>query len=270
MFPSQSRNHAPYSPAALARILALDRGDAVLGAERAFVIVLERHPAPPQCGDGGAKIGDLEAHLGERAVRRAGRGEQGEFAAADDIAQTARPLLRRLQAQLLRIPGPRPLQILRRQPRRHFRRLQHSRLLRPPCLTPAHARRPDPGSSSRSRCDDNEKSAPALHRLLFRSRGDAGTQSPRGRAANPFQCGLPALPAVPAGSLRPEQPRTLRVSAPPREPLPFQCWNSSASLGAGRGVAAGPGSFASSISCESLQKRPRTHFRTGCGFGPSG
>jgi hypothetical protein len=56
---------------------------------------------------------DLPAHLRVISGRGAGRFQQSELAAATDVAQTAVPLLRRFEPELLGIERTRPREVLR-------------------------------------------------------------------------------------------------------------------------------------------------------------
>ena len=86
---------------ALARVVALDVGDAVDRLQAREVVLLEHHAAAPQLGDGGLDVVDLPAHLRVLARRGAGRLEQRELAAAAAVEQAAGPLLDRLEPELL-------------------------------------------------------------------------------------------------------------------------------------------------------------------------
>jgi hypothetical protein len=61
----------------------------------------------------------LQGHLRVVARRSAGRLEQDELAAGAPVAQAARPLLDRLQAELFGVEAPCPLEVLGGKPRRH-------------------------------------------------------------------------------------------------------------------------------------------------------
>src|SRR4029450_5302029 len=100
--------------AALARIVALHPGDPVLGPEPRKVVLLEDDPAIQQLLDDRVEVLDLEAHLRVLPRRLAARLEQRELAGATAVEQPTRSLLDRLEAELLRVERPRPIEVLGR------------------------------------------------------------------------------------------------------------------------------------------------------------
>jgi hypothetical protein len=89
------------------------------------VDLLEHHPAAAQLVDHGLDVLDLPRHLGMLTRRRAGRLEQREPPAAAQIEQTARPLLDRLETELLRVERPCPGKVLSRKPGSDVTVLKH-------------------------------------------------------------------------------------------------------------------------------------------------
>src|SRR4051812_47756860 len=88
----------------LARVVALDVGNAVHGLEARHGDLLEHDAALLQVGDRRVDVVDLPAHLRERARRRSLRLEEREVASVRRAVQeAARPLVDGLEAELLRV-----------------------------------------------------------------------------------------------------------------------------------------------------------------------
>src|SRR4051812_25225709 len=110
----------------LARIVALDVGDAVHGAKARHVDLLEHDAALLELAHGGVDVVHLPAHLGERARRGALRLEEREVAAVRrPVEEAAGPLVDRLEAELLRVEAARAFEILRGQPRCYTSLVEH-------------------------------------------------------------------------------------------------------------------------------------------------
>src|SRR3954452_5117056 len=104
--------------AALAGVIALDLRDAVGRGQPRNVVLLEDDAAVPELAHRRLDVVDLPPHLRVLARRCARRLKDRELTAAAAIAKAARPHLDRLQAQLLRVEAPGPVEVLRGQPGR--------------------------------------------------------------------------------------------------------------------------------------------------------
>ena len=110
---------AALAAGALARVVALDLGDAVAGDEAGDVVVLEHDAAGAQLREGRLEVLDLEGHLRVLTRRAPGREEDGEVAGPRAVEQPAGALVGRLEAELLRIERAGAVEVLGRQPRGH-------------------------------------------------------------------------------------------------------------------------------------------------------
>src|SRR6266511_4305708 len=99
---------------ALARIVVVDLREPVDRPHPWQVVLLEHHASGPEVRYGRLDVVDLPGHLGVRLGWSAVRLEQRELATRTAVEQTARPLLARLEAELVGIKRSRPWQILRR------------------------------------------------------------------------------------------------------------------------------------------------------------
>src|SRR5690606_33765647 len=99
-----------FSP--LARIVSNNLGYSVRRLEPRQIVLLECQAPRPQGLYGRPQVRHLDPHLRVIAGRRSSGCEQREMAAAAAVQKSSRTLLDRLETQLLRVEGPRAVQVL--------------------------------------------------------------------------------------------------------------------------------------------------------------
>src|SRR5262245_56547590 len=107
----------PFTRGTRRRVVALDFGHAVDGAQPRHVHLLEQHSLGRHIGHDGLDVIDLEGHLGVLTGWPARRLEDREAPRRAHVPEPSRTLLRRLQAELLGIPPAGPVEVLGRQAR---------------------------------------------------------------------------------------------------------------------------------------------------------
>ena len=115
----------PPLSSALTRVVALDVCDPVDGLKIGPVVLLEDHSSRAQFGDRRLDVIHLPAHLGMLARGGAGRFEQRKLARGAHVPEAALPLFDGVEAKLLGVERPCPLEVLRWKPRRDSAFVQH-------------------------------------------------------------------------------------------------------------------------------------------------